>query len=935
MEFAFNIGGKLGGSFKSTFNAATNSLRDLRGEARETQRAINRINNDFRAGRIHQSQYASETARLTREMNRLQSAERKRAMFDSAKNKVKQTTSRVKTTAGIAALGATAAGTKLAFDSLNTAAEFESELTKGAVKMGASREEMEKLSDTALKLSSDSKLSSIQVGQAMDEMAAKGLNANQTMAAMPGMIAGAEASGEDLALVADTTMSALNAFGMGSGEASRVADIMAMAANATAAGVSDMGYAFKYAAPVAKTLGISIEELAGATGLMVNKGLAGEQAGTALRMALKRLASPPKLAAKSLKELNMTAVTSKGKFKSLAEITEDWTKSTAKLTDVQKVQHANNIFGAEAASAMLAYFETGPKKVREMTKALEESEGSAKKNADAMKDNYQGSKTTLISTFEAAKIAFAKPILPVGRQIMDSLSSGIKSNFSVIESAGKSVAKGLEDIFEPFIKKKPKITPEIKQDPDAMEQYFRELSEYNNFKSMDFGDKVIYGLDEISTKAEDWINGSGGDTMTRIFEKLGEMGAKAWANAFSRTASSAFSNAMDGNVGGALGMGAMAWALGGGAIAKGLFGAGKYGYGKVKNRTGRRGGTTTPSSNTPSGDTRTTSSRTTSTVNTGTRANTSRSATNTDNDRSGTNTVGTRRSRTSESVTTTRGTTTRSDKKLTQMLKPLGKFGKYAGKIGGPLALLGGAAAIATSDDKTKTTASTAGGLAGGLAGAGVGATLGSAVPVIGTAIGGLAGGVLGSMGGSAALEKVVDLFRGSPKEQPSTVTQPQQTQVQQVSNPQAQTDMQFNTQMSAVNSSLTQLQTAATTAATNMQLLTSYVGQASGWVVGGFYPLQGSGTVIATNTSILTSYLGQASGWVVSGFYPLESASAGVVSNLNILTSYVGQASGWVATLSGIQTASNNVISALNNLTAKINAVQVPSAKGGRTAFE
>lgn len=82
----------------------------------------------------------------------------------------------------------------------------------------------------------------------MTELATKGFDANQVIAAMPGIIKAAEASGEDLALTSDTVTSALNAFGMEASDATKVADILTVTANKSAAGMNDMSYALKYAA---------------------------------------------------------------------------------------------------------------------------------------------------------------------------------------------------------------------------------------------------------------------------------------------------------------------------------------------------------------------------------------------------------------------------------------------------------------------------------------------------------------------------------------------------------------------------------------------------------------------------------------------------------------------------------------------------------------
>ena len=100
---------------------------------------------------------------------------------------------------------------------------------------------------------------------------------------MPGVLSAAAASGEDLAVVSDTVSSALNGFGLEAKDASKVADLLTGTANASAAGVADMGNVFKYAAPAAHNLGISMEDLATVSGIMMNKGLEASQVGTTMR----------------------------------------------------------------------------------------------------------------------------------------------------------------------------------------------------------------------------------------------------------------------------------------------------------------------------------------------------------------------------------------------------------------------------------------------------------------------------------------------------------------------------------------------------------------------------------------------------------------------------------------------------------------------------
>lgn len=121
-------------------------------------------------------------------------------------------------------------------------------MRKAGAIAGATGSDFQKMRDSALELGASTTQTSSQVAEAMTELAAKGFDANQVIAAMPGIIAAAEASGEDLALTSDTITSALNAFNMKASESGRVADVLAMTANKSAAGMTSLQYAFKYAA---------------------------------------------------------------------------------------------------------------------------------------------------------------------------------------------------------------------------------------------------------------------------------------------------------------------------------------------------------------------------------------------------------------------------------------------------------------------------------------------------------------------------------------------------------------------------------------------------------------------------------------------------------------------------------------------------------------
>lgn len=154
------------------------------------------------------------------------------------------------------ALGLTAPLVAVGAASVKTAADFESQMSRVGAISGATSEEFQKLRQSALDLGSSTSKSASEVAIAQENLAALGFTATDIIAAMPGVISAAEASGADMALTAETMASALNIFGLEASESTRVADILAQTANQSAADINDMSYALKYAGPVAANLGI-------------------------------------------------------------------------------------------------------------------------------------------------------------------------------------------------------------------------------------------------------------------------------------------------------------------------------------------------------------------------------------------------------------------------------------------------------------------------------------------------------------------------------------------------------------------------------------------------------------------------------------------------------------------------------------------------------
>lgn len=291
--------------------------------------------------------------------------------------------------------------------------DFEAQMSRVEAISGATGDAFEKLEKQAMDLGSNTAFSASEAAQGMENLASAGFNTNEIMDAMPGLLDLAASSGADLATASEIAASTLRGFGMAASEAGHVADVLARAAADTNAQIEDMGEAMKYAAPVAKAMGYSIEETAAAIGVMSDAGIKGGMAGTALRGALIRLTKPAKQAKDAMTELGFSAFDVNGKMKPLEQIMGELQIRTKGMSEEQKNAAIAAIFGQEALSGMLALMEAGPDRIKGLTESFKNADGAAKAMAETMMDNTKGSIEEMNGALETAGITISKTLAPM------------------------------------------------------------------------------------------------------------------------------------------------------------------------------------------------------------------------------------------------------------------------------------------------------------------------------------------------------------------------------------------------------------------------------------------------------------------------------------------------------------------------------------------
>ncbi|MBS9345212.1 phage tail tape measure protein [Listeria innocua] len=311
--------------------------------------------------------------------------------------------------------------------------------------------------DYAQKASVKYGVTSEQTMLGMKEMVKKGYDINQTMASMPAIFNAARASGDDFETVMSVTTSTLEQFGMISKDTNKqmeytnkVADVLTYVADKTAAGFSDMGTAMNYVGPISHSLGYSLTDTAAAVGLLSNRGIEGQKAGTGLRGMLTSLLKPSKSAAEAMAAVGLKIEDNNGNMKTLPTLLDDINDKTKKMTRTQKNSFLTMIFGREPLSAVNTLLEAGGDSLRKYSKGADEANGYTKQVADNMRkagkfgvDQFKASLEVLEQNVGQKLMPALTPVIEWANKMIDKFNdlSGEQQQ-NIIKWAGIIAATG-------------------------------------------------------------------------------------------------------------------------------------------------------------------------------------------------------------------------------------------------------------------------------------------------------------------------------------------------------------------------------------------------------------------------------------------------------------------------------------------------------------
>ena len=283
-----------------------------------------------------------------------------------------------------------------------------------------STESIKALSDQALQLATQTQYRPTEIANGYRILAQAGLDAKQSLQAMPDVLNLATAGELKLEQAGLAVVGTLNAFKLGMEQSGKVSDLFAKASAVSQSSVEDLTQSMRYASTTSTMYKQSVEDTMTALALLAKVNIVSTSAGTAYRNMLKEIYTPTKKAEQAWKQLGIslekTGKDGQKEVKTFVEIMYELKKVMGDYSQLGQLNIVGDLFGergSKEAAEMLAITLEDWNKFKE---EISNSKGFAGKVTKGLNEEALGSwkialntlQVTLVEAFEKMEPEFVK-----------------------------------------------------------------------------------------------------------------------------------------------------------------------------------------------------------------------------------------------------------------------------------------------------------------------------------------------------------------------------------------------------------------------------------------------------------------------------------------------------------------------------------------------
>ena len=344
----------------------------------------------------------------------------------------------------VAKIGAVAVGTVLV-KALSQATrefiEFEDKLNQSLAIMQTTEEQQLAMARASRQVATESRISASESAEAFFFLASAGLDAEQSISALPQVTKFAQAGMFDMALATDLATDSQSALGLTVADAeqnltnlTRVTDVLVKANTLANASVQQFAEALTTKSGSAlKVTNKSIEEGVAVLSAFADRGVKGAEAGEKLNQLLRDTTRAVGKNSEVFKQYNIDIVDSNGNLKNLADVIDELDGGMAGLSDQQKAVLLDQLGLNRGVADAVKILSGAGDQIREYEQALKGAGGTTQEVADNQVLSLQGQIDILSSKFSE-----------IGLLIVDKLSPALESTIGFFDKLATSIINVLD-----------------------------------------------------------------------------------------------------------------------------------------------------------------------------------------------------------------------------------------------------------------------------------------------------------------------------------------------------------------------------------------------------------------------------------------------------------------------------------------------------------
>lgn len=326
---------------------------------------------------------------------------------------------------------------------VSAAADFEEAMAGVKAVTQATPKEFDKLIKKAKELGRVTKFTMLDIAAGEEALGRAGFTTNEILSSMSGIADMAAASGISLGQAADIASKTIRAMGLEASDSTRIADVFAQAAANSNVTITMLGESMKYVAPLARAMGLSLEQTVGAIGKLGDVGIQGTMAGTALRFTFSELLAETDGFKEKIDELNLSMEDLTGPNGELLSFTEILSKLSEAGADTGDII---DLVGKRAGPAIGALVQNNPA-LKEFVEQLENAEGAAKKMADIRLDTLRGQLEVLQGSWQLMLVTIGEKVTPILQAFVQDTVIPAVNEFAAWAEESDALGNALETFF--------------------------------------------------------------------------------------------------------------------------------------------------------------------------------------------------------------------------------------------------------------------------------------------------------------------------------------------------------------------------------------------------------------------------------------------------------------------------------------------------------